>query len=67
MAKVKTEYEKELGKLPYSTLVYMCESKRVDHTGDRNTLIARLVEANREEPEPEPAPEPEAQPEEPES
>jgi len=54
MAKVKTEYEKELGALPYSTLVYMCESKRVDHTGDRDGLIARLVKANQPEPEPEP-------------
>jgi len=50
----KTEYEKELRKQPYSTLVYMCEGKGVLHSGDKDTLIARLVEAKVEEPEPSP-------------
>ena len=53
MAKAKTEYEKELGKQPYSTLVYMCEAKRILHTGDAKTLIARLVEAKQTEVAPE--------------
>lgn len=52
MAKAKTAYEKELGKQPYSTLVYMCEGMRILHTGDKDTLITRLVEAKVEEPEP---------------
>lgn len=56
----KTEYEKELEKQPYSTLVYMCEGKRVLHTGDKDDLIARLVEAHQAEPEAEPEAPPEA-------
>lgn len=56
----KTEYEKELRKQPYSTLVYMCESKRVLHTGDKDDLIARLVEAKQAEPEAEEVAETEA-------
>ena len=51
MTRIKTEYEKELRKLPYSTLVYMCESGRILYSGDKDTLIARLVEAKVEVPE----------------
>ena len=65
----KTKYEKELGEQPQAQLVYMCEGKGLLHTGNREALIARLVEAEQAEskqaeeppaPEPEPpAPEPE--------
>jgi len=64
VAKAKTIYEKELEKQPYSTLVYMCEYKGLLHTGDKDALIARLVEAEKAkatEPEPEPEPEPPAE------
>jgi len=50
----KTKYEKELEEQSQATLVYMCEGKGVLHTGDRDALIARLVEAKQAEPEPEP-------------
>ena len=63
-AKIKTEYEKELRKQPYSTLVYMCEAKMIPLAGDAKTLIARLVEAEQAEVEPEAEPEEEAAPEE---
>jgi len=52
----KTADEKELEKQPYSTLVYMCEYKGILHTGDKDALIARLVEAEKVEPEPKPEP-----------
>lgn len=54
---VKTEYEKELEKETYFQLVYMCEAKRLLHTGDKSQLIARLVEAEQAEAEEEPEPE----------
>ncbi|MBA7706826.1 hypothetical protein ES703_115683 [subsurface metagenome] len=58
----KTKYEKELEKQDQAQLVYMCEGKGLLHTGNREALIARLVEWEKsQEPEPEiePAPEPE--------
>jgi len=67
VAKTKTEYEKELEEQSQAQLVYMCEGKGLLHTGDREALIARLVEwekSQKPEPEPEPAPEPEPEPEE---
>lgn len=51
----KTEYEKELKKQSQATLVYMCESKGLLHTGDKDVLIARLVEAEKAESESEPS------------
>lgn len=53
----KTQFEKELEKQHQAQLVYMCEGKRLPHTGDKDALIARLVafeEAKATEPEPEP-------------
>ncbi len=35
----KLDYEKET----QAHLVYLCEARRLPHTGDRDTLIARLV------------------------
>ena len=51
MAKTKTSYEKELGKASLSNLCRRCEGKGLDYTGDRETLIARLMEAEKAEPE----------------
>ncbi len=48
-----SKYEEELEKETYFQLVYLCEARRLLHTGTREQLIARLVEA---EPEPEPEP-----------
>ena len=49
----KTKYDKET----QAMLVYMCEGRRLLHTGDREVLIARLVESDKsKEPEPEPTP-----------
>lgn len=63
----KTKYEKELGERSQATLVYMCEGKGLLHTGNRETLIARLVEWEKtQEPEPEPEVEPPAPETEPE-
>lgn len=62
----EAKYEKELEKESQAQLVYMCEGKGLDHTGDKDTLIASLVEAEKaqsEEPEPETEPEPEPEPE----
>ena len=56
---VKTKYEKELEEQSQSTLVYMCEGKGLLHTGNREVLIARLVEWEKSQ-KPEPSvPEPE--------
>ena len=59
----KTKYEEELEKQDQAQLVYMCEGKGLLHTGNREALIARLVEWEKsQEPTPEvepPAPEPE--------
>jgi len=52
----KKEYEKELRKQSQAQLVYMCEGKGLLHTGDKDALIARLVEAKQAEPKPEPEP-----------
>ncbi len=61
----KTKYEKELEGQSQATLVYMCEGKRLLHTGDKDALIARLVEwEESQEPEPGPEPEPPPPPEE---
>jgi len=63
MAKIK--YEKELGERSQATLVYMCEGKGLLHTGNREALIARLVEAEQAESkqaEEPPAPEPQVEP-----
>lgn len=51
----KTKYEKELEKASLSNLCRRCEGKGLDYTGNREMLIARLVEA-------EPATEPEVEP-----
>lgn len=58
----KIQFEKELRKQHQAQLVYMCEGKGLLHTGDKDALIARLVEAERieskqsEEPDLPPAP-----------
>jgi len=60
----KTKYEKALEKESQGPLVRMCEGKGLPHTGDKDTLIARLVEAEKaqsEESEPETEPEPEVE------
>ena len=62
----KTKYEKELEKLSLGPLVRMCDGARLDRSGTRDNLIARLVaweKAQSEEPEPEVEPPP-APPEE---
>ena len=51
---MKTKYEKELEKYSLSNLCRMCEGKGLPHTGDKDALVARLVEAEKAEPEPEP-------------
>jgi len=50
----KTKFEKELEKASQGQLVRMCEGKGLPHTGDKDALVARLVEAEKAEPEPEP-------------
>ena len=63
--KLEKELEKELGKRSLSNLCRVCEGKGLDYTGDRETLIARLVEAEKAALEPEaepPAPEEEEPP-----
>jgi len=52
--------KRELEKQGQAQLVYMCEGKGLDHTGDKKALIARLVEA--EQAESEQAKEPEVEP-----
>ena len=64
----QTKFEQELKKWSQGGLVRMCEAKGLDHTGDKEALIARLVaweKAQSKEPEPEvESPEPEtAEPE----
>jgi len=61
----KTKFEKELEKEPQGVLVRMCEGKGLLHTGDKDALIARLVEWEKSQPE-EPVVEPPAPPEPPE-
>ncbi|MBA7660603.1 hypothetical protein ES703_68606 [subsurface metagenome] len=57
----KTKYEKELEKQSLGYLVHMCAFNALAHTGSREELIARLVEAKQaEEPELEPEVEPPA-------
>jgi len=46
---MKTKYEKELEKETQFQLVYMCEARRLLHTGNKDQLIARLVEAEQAE------------------
>jgi len=58
----KTEFEQELKKMGQGELVRMCEAKDLDHTGDRKTLIARLVAWEKSQPE-EPVVEPPEPPE----
>ena len=59
----KTKYEKELEKESQGPLVRMCEGKGLNHTGNKEALIAQLVEAEQaeskqaEEPVGEPGPE----------
>lgn len=60
----KTKYEKELGEASLSNLCRRCEGKGLPHTGNREALIARLVEA--EQAESKQAEEPEVKPPEPE-
>ena len=58
----KTKLERDLEKKSGSYLARMCEGKGLDHTGNKEALIARLVEwekSQETEPlEPEPPPEP---------
>ena len=57
----KTKYEKDLEKESQGPLVRMCESKGLPHTGDKQALVARLVEWEKsQKPEPAAAPEPPA-------
>ncbi|GAH74560.1 unnamed protein product [marine sediment metagenome] len=50
----KTKFEKELEKRSLSNLCRVCEGKGLDYTGNREVLIARLVEWEKsQEPEPE--------------
>ena len=62
----KTKYAKELEQKSQGELVRMCEGAALPHTGDKQALVARLVEAEQaeskqaEEPEPEPKVEPPA-------
>ncbi|MBA7706779.1 hypothetical protein ES703_115636 [subsurface metagenome] len=73
----KTEFQRELETRPQGVLINLCDQLGLDHTGDREAVIARLVayeEAKGTEPEthgtepetqgtePEPEPEPEPQP-----
>ncbi len=63
---VKTDFLKRIEKSPQGELIAFCDQRDLDHTGNREALIARLVayeEAKATEPEPEPKPEPELQPE----
>ncbi len=56
------ELKQELQQKPQGYLIAMCDQRDLDHTGDREALIARLVayeEAKGTEPEPEPGAEPE--------
>ncbi|MBA7476488.1 hypothetical protein ES707_11874 [subsurface metagenome] len=49
--------KQELEQKPQGALIAMCDQRNLDHTGDRSTLIARLVaheEAKATEPESEP-------------
>ncbi len=51
---VKTEFERELEQKPQRELINMCDQRDLDHAGDREALIARLVayeEAKGTEPE----------------
>ncbi len=57
----KTKFQQELEKWSQGTLVRMCEGKGLDHTGDKDALIARLVEWEKSQPE-----EPEIEPPAPE-
>ncbi len=55
----KTKFEKELEKESQGQLVRRCDGKGLDHTGDKDALIARLVafeEAKATEPETETQP-----------
>jgi len=56
------KYEKGLEKNSLSNLCRMCEGKGLDHTGDKDALIARLVEWEKSQPEVEPEPEPPPEP-----
>jgi len=54
---VKTNFQRELEQKPQGALIAMCDRRDLDHTGDRSTLIARLVaweKAQSKEPEPQP-------------
>lgn len=59
----KSKFERELEKESQGYLVRMCEGKRLPHTGDREALIARLMEWEKSQ-EPEPEVETPASPEE---
>ncbi|MBA7558430.1 hypothetical protein ES708_00033 [subsurface metagenome] len=60
----KTKLEREIEQKPQGHLIAMCDQRDLDHTGDREALIARLVEwENAQSEEPEPEPEPKAEPE----
>ncbi len=55
----KTEFERELETRPQGVLINLCDQLGLDHTGDREALIAKLVayeKAKAAEPESEPEP-----------
>lgn len=67
----KTDFQKRIEKSPQGALIAFCDQRDLDHTGDREALIAKLVayeKAKAPEPEvetepkdePEPEPEPES-------
>jgi len=53
----KTDFLKRIKKSPQGELIAFCDQRDLDHTGNREALIAKLVayeEAKATEPEPEP-------------
>ena len=57
----KTDFQREIEKRHQGELINLCDRWNLDHTGDRSTLIARLVEWEKtQSKESEPVVEPEA-------
>ena len=55
------ELKQELEQKPQGHLIALCDQRDLDHTGDREALIARLVAYEKAKaPEPEVEPEPES-------
>lgn len=46
----KTKFERELERKPQGALIAYCDQRDLDHTGDREALIARLVEWEKAQP-----------------